>query len=255
MTVVAVPVRWVDAAGKSASTQHPLTVLVVEHNEVAAGILRATLLAAGFEVVRATDADGLLQLAALRRPALVILELLMPRADGWKVLDRLCAEQTAPVIVLTELAGEEHRVRALERGAADYVTKPYSFRELVLRVHSVIRPPGRWPAPSAADAVLVDGDLRVELATGRVCRQADELALTARERALLVCFLLHRGRVFTRGDLLQLVWNWRFGDESTVTVRVRRLREKIEVDASHPRRLLTVWGVGYRYALAAAPAR
>jgi DNA-binding response OmpR family regulator len=153
-----------------------------------------------------------------------------------------------PIIMLTALGAESDRVVGLERGADDYVTKPFSPRELVLRVQSVLR---RSSAGSAADvpsgAALSDGDLAVDLPARRVTRAGQELALTGREYDLLVFFLRNSGIAFSREQLLEQVWGWTFGDQSTVTVHVRRLREKVEPNPGRPSRLVTVWGVGYRW--------
>jgi DNA-binding response OmpR family regulator len=134
-------------------------------------------------------------------------------------------------------------------GADDYVTKPFSPRELTLRVASVLRRAGGTPA--AEPETLRDGDLEVDVAA-RVARLAGaELALTVREFDLLAFLLRNPGRAFSRAELLERVWGWTFGDQSTVTVHVRRLREKVEADPAAPARIVTVWGVGYRYEAAA----
>jgi DNA-binding response OmpR family regulator len=147
--------------------------------------------------------------------------------------------------MLTALGEESDRLAGLELGADDYVTKPFSPRELVLRVQSVLRRAARIPEPSAER--LTDGQLEVD-APRRVARlRGRELALTVREFDLLMFFMRHPGRAFRRAELLEGVWDWTFGDQSTVTVHVRRLREKIEEDPAAPRRIVTVWGVGYRY--------
>jgi DNA-binding response OmpR family regulator len=148
-----------------------------------------------------------------------------------------------PVVMLTALGEEADRVVGLEVGADDYVTKPFSPRELVLRVKSVLR----RTAPPAEDEVLRDGDLVAD--TGRRIAEIGgmPLALTVREFDLLEFLLRHPGKAWSRVQLLEKVWGWQFGDQSTVTVHVRRLREKIEVDPANPKRLLTAWGVGYRY--------
>ena len=153
-----------------------------------------------------------------------------------------------PVVMLTALGEEADRVLGLELGADDYVTKPFSPRELVLRVQSVLRR-RRGPAAGAGRRRSRDGDLMVDVgAPGRPPAAAAPLALTVREFDLLVvpACATRAGRS-RRAELLEAVWGWTFGDQSTVTVHVRRLREKIEDDPADPQRILTVWGVGYRY--------
>jgi DNA-binding response OmpR family regulator len=152
--------------------------------------------------------------------------------------------------MLTARGDEEDRVLGLRLGADDYVTKPFSPRELVLRVESVLRRASRPDAaedPNVADAVLSDGDLRVDLNRHEVWRDGEPLALTGREFDLLVFLMRNPGVAYSREDLLRAVWGWDFGDQSTVTVHVRRLRTKVEPDPAAPVRLVTVWGVGYRW--------
>jgi DNA-binding response OmpR family regulator len=148
--------------------------------------------------------------------------------------------------MLTALGSETDRVVGLERGADDYVTKPFSPRELVLRVDSVLRRAGERAGGGARGAVA-DGDLVVDSTEHTATLAGHRLSLTSREFDLLRFFLSHPGQAFSRDELLQRVWGWSFGDQSTVTVHVRRLREKVEADPTHPVRLATVWGVGYRW--------
>jgi DNA-binding response OmpR family regulator len=172
---------------------------------------------------------------------------MMPGMDGLEVCRRLRRDTpNLPVVMLTALGEESDRVMGLEVGADDYVTKPFSPRELVLRIRSVLR---RTVAPvvSPASATLADGDLTAD--TGRrIARLGGQvLSLTVREFDLLVFLMRHPARAWSRAELLDKVWGWQFGDHSTVTVHVRRLREKIETDPASPRRILTAWGIGYRY--------
>ncbi len=225
-------------------------VLVVEDDPVVSDVVRRYLEQDGSRV--RIEADGLAALAAVdaERPDLVILDLMLGGLDGLEVCRRLRREQPGlPVVMLTALGEESDRVLGLEVGADDYVTKPFSPRELVLRVRSVLRRTG--PVVPPRPGLLRDGDLVAD--TGR--RSAElagrPLGLTAREFELLAFLLRNPGRAWSRAELLDRVWGWRFGDQSTVTVHVRRLREKIEVDPAAPARLVTVWGVGYRYEAAA----
>ena len=205
----------------------------------------------GHEVIeRANGIDGL-EAARSENPDLVVLDLMMPGMDGLTVCQELRKTSSVPVIMLTALGEESDRVVGLEYGADDYVTKPFSPRELALRVAGVLRRSRHenTPAPTGLTELVnaVDGDLRLDLAARSVTRSAVPLALTVREFDLLAFLLGHRGQVFTRAELMEHVWGWTFGDESTVTVHVRRLREKIEPDPANPVRVVTVWGVGYRY--------
>ncbi|NHC12493.1 response regulator transcription factor [Motilibacter deserti] len=231
-------------------------VLVVDDDETVAGVVVDYLRRAGFDTVHVTD--GLSALAAAAptagpAPDLVILDVMLPGLDGIEVCRRLRAvEPACPVIMLTALGEEEDRVLGLEVGADDYVTKPFSPRELVLRVESVLRRARPLPAQRPAGR-LAGGPVEVELEGRRAFRHGVELALTVREFDLLVHLLSHPDRAFSREDLLQQVWGWTFGDQSTVTVHIRRLREKVENDPSRPELIQTVWGVGYRWS-AGAPA-
>ncbi|GIF23563.1 DNA-binding response OmpR family regulator [Actinoplanes tereljensis] len=219
-------------------------VLVVDDDPTVSDVVRRYLEQDGCRVRLA--ADGLAALAAVEedQPDLVVLDLMMPGLDGLEVCRRLRHRRPdLPVVMLTALGEEADRVVGLEVGADDYVTKPFSPRELVLRVRSVLR----RSTPAAEPALLVDGDLTAD--TGRrIARLGDRpLALTVREFDLLVFLLRNPARAWSRAELLEQVWGWQFGDQSTVTVHVRRLREKIEADPAEPRRILTAWGVGYRY--------
>jgi DNA-binding response OmpR family regulator len=227
-------------------------VLVVEDDPTVSDVVCRYLERAGFSVTSASDGAQALAAVAGSPPDLVILDLMLPGIDGLEVCRRLRRDSAGlPVIMLTALGEETDRVLGLQVGADDYVTKPFSPRELVLRVQSVLR---RVAGPAAAPfgpSVLTDGDLVVDTGRRVVHRDGAELALTVREFDLLAYLMRHPGQVFRREELLESVWGWSFGDQSTVTVHVRRLREKVEEDPAAPRRIVTVWGVGYRYERAA----
>jgi DNA-binding response OmpR family regulator len=220
-------------------------VLVVDDDPTVSDVVRRYLERAGLAVALAADGPAALATFDAQRPDLVVLDLMLPGIDGLEVCRRMRSRDgDVPVVMLTALGEEADRVTGLELGADDYVTKPFSPRELVLRVQSVLR---RSVRPAAGPETLADGDLTVDVAR-RIARRAGvELALTVREFDLLVFLLRNQGRAFTREQLLEAVWGWTFGDQSTVTVHVRRLREKVEEDPADPRRIVTVWGVGYRY--------
>ncbi|HEV8173522.1 MAG TPA: response regulator transcription factor [Actinoplanes sp.] len=222
-------------------------VLVVDDDPTVSDVVRRYLEQDGFRVRLAADGLAALAAVAAETPDLVVLDLMLGGIDGLEVCRRLRRElPDLPVVMLTALGEEADRVVGLEVGADDYVTKPFSVRELVLRVRSVLR----RAAPSTEDnrpVLLRDGDLTAD--TGRRIAELGgrPLALTVREFDLLEFLMRHPARAWSRAQLLEQVWGWRFGDQSTVTVHVRRLREKIEADPAVPIRLLTVWGVGYRY--------
>ena len=202
------------------------------------------LRAGGHSVIEVGDGEAALAAAHDDRVDLVVLDLMLPGIDGLEVCRRLRAHDELPIIMLTALGSETDRVIGLERGADDYVTKPFSPRELVLRVDSVLRRVGERRHPAA---VVVDGDLLVDPARHLATVAGNELQLTVREFDLLRFLAANPGVAYSREDLLREVWGWSFGDQSTVTVHVRRLREKVERDPTRPARLLTVWGVGYRW--------
>jgi len=221
-------------------------VLVVDDDPTVREVVVSYLRAGGHEVVETPDGETALVEADRLPPDLVVLDLMLPGIDGLEVCRRLRADGgRVPVIMLTALGSETDRVLGLELGADDYVTKPFSPRELALRVDGVLRRTAE-PEP-VATALLTDGDLVVDPVRHEALRDGEVLALTGREFDLLRFLLAHPGQAFSREDLLQQVWGWSFGDQSTVTVHVRRLREKVEDDPNRPRRLVTVWGVGYRW--------
>jgi DNA-binding response OmpR family regulator len=221
-------------------------VLVVDDDETVRDVVRRYLEVAGFTVDVAGDgAEGLARFSA-REPDLVVLDVMMPGINGLEVCKRLRQVSQVPIVMLTALGEEENRIAGLQLGADDYVTKPFSPKELALRVASVLRR-ARMPRPEPAAAELVDGNLRLQMTARTATLDGRELPLTTREFDLLAFFLGHPGVAYSRADLLEKVWGWDFGDQSTVTVHVRRLREKIEREPAKPTRVATVWGVGYRY--------
>lgn len=222
-------------------------VLVVDDDPTVAEVVTGYLERAGFAVEHA--ADGLAALACAERswPDLVVLDLMLPGLDGLEVCRRLRAAGPVPVVMLTARGDEDDRIAGLELGADDYVTKPFSPRELVLRVESVLRRGRGASAASPAQPVLGGGGVALDPGTRRASKDGRELALTLREFDLLAHFLRHPGLALGREELMRDVWGWDFGDLSTVTVHVRRLRAKIEDDPGMPRLIQTVWGVGYRF--------
>ena len=220
-------------------------VLVVDDDHTVREVVVSYLRAGGHEVTECADGESALKSLRDQPADLVVLDLMLPGIDGLEVCRRLRETSEVPVIMLTALGSETDRVVGLEIGADDYVTKPFSPRELVLRVDSVLRRVERSGRPP--EETVVDGDLVVDPKRHVATLAGNRLSLTGREFDLLRFLVGHPGVAFSRDELLQQVWGWSFGDQSTVTVHVRRLREKVEADPTRPVRLCTVWGVGYRW--------
>ena len=221
-------------------------VLVVEDEESYSDALAYMLRKEGFEVAIAADGNTALTEFDRNGADIVLLDLMLPGIPGTEVCRQIRATSSVPVIMVSAKDDEVDKVVGLELGADDYVTKPFSPRELALRVDSVLRRAGVGQEPEPA-GVLTDGDLVLDTSRHEVTRAGETLALTAREFDLLRFLLAHPGTAWSREDLLGRVWGWSVGDLSTVTVHVRRLREKVETDPKQPARLVTVWGVGYRW--------
>ena len=221
------------------------SVLVVDDDITVADVVRRYLERAGHHVTLVENVEQALRHVADTPPDLVVLDVMLPGIDGLEVCRRLRRDSAIPVIMLTSLGEEENRIAGLQLGADDYVTKPFSPRELALRVDSVLR--RSRATATAAPRTLTDGDLTLDAKARKATLRGAELPLTSREFDLIEFFLTHPGKAFTREQLLEQVWGWSFGDQSTVTVHVRRLREKVETTPARPTRITTVWGVGYRY--------
>ena len=223
-------------------------VLVVDDDPTVADVVGRYLTREGFTVDSVGDGAEAVARAAAALPDVVVLDLMLPGLDGLEVCRRLRAVAPIPVIMLTARGEESDRVMGLDLGADDYITKPFSPRELTARVKSVLRrAAGPLAAAPAGPSLLRAGELEVDV-PAREARVSGTVAnLTQREFELLVFLIRHRRQAFTRERLLEEVWGYTFGDTSTVTVHVRRLREKIEADPSRPRWIRTVWGVGYRF--------
>ncbi len=224
------------------------TILVVDDEPNILEVVGLYLSQEGYRVVSAVDGAAALDAAHRQRPDLVILDLMLPGMGGLEVCRALQADASPhlPIIMLTARGSETDRVVGLELGADDYVVKPFSPRELVARVKAVLRRTAA-PTPNGAKALVFDG-LRIEPATRVVVVDGEPVTLTAREFDLLLFLAQHPNQVFTRDQLMDHVWGYEVaGDTSTVTVHVRRLREKVEVDPTNPRHVLTVWGVGYKF--------
>lgn len=236
------------ADGPAAYPDRVYTVLVADDDPTVRQVLGDYLRRAGLDVVAVADGASALH-AAQQGVDLAVLDVMMGAPDGLEVCRRLRQQPSTaqlPIIVLTALGDEIDRITGFETGADDYVAKPFSPRELVLRVLSVLRRSAS-AGPAAPSEQRTDGDLVLDVAARRAWRAGQPLHLTSREQDLLLFWLDHPGQVFSRDELMRRVWGWSFGDLSTVTVHVRRLREKVELDPSAPVRLVTVWGAGYRW--------
>jgi DNA-binding response OmpR family regulator len=230
-------------------TEAPSRVLVVDDDPTVSEVVARYLERDGYTVETVADGRTALDRALAEPPDLVVLDLMLPGIDGLEVCRRLRALAPVPIVILTARGQENDRIVGLDLGADDYVAKPFSTKELVARVRAVLRRARGPLAPSGPDApsVYADGDLEVDVAARQARLAGAVVSLTAREFELLAFLVRHPGRAFRREELLEGVWGYRYGDTSTVTVHVRRLREKIEPDPSAPVRIATVWGVGYRW--------
>ncbi len=221
-------------------------VLVVEDDPTVREVAVSYLEAAGFIVSTANDGYAAMEAVATVRPDLIVLDRMLPGIDGAEVCRRIRAGTTVPIIMLTALGSTEDRITGLEAGADDYLTKPFSPRELVLRAQSILR---RSVTELTPEAPFELGEFSLDPSARVIARNGEVLALSTREFDLFAFLLKHPRQAFSRQQLLKAVWHWDFGDLSTVTVTVRRVREKIENDPANPLILVTVWGVGYRLAL------
>ncbi len=226
------------------------TVLVVDDERNLVELVQRYLEREGFSVITASDGLAALDLARTRGPDLVVLDLMLPGLDGLEVCRRLRQFSDAYVLMLTAKAEEVDKIVGLSVGADDYVTKPFSPRELVARVKAMLRRPRVGAGLSAEPEVPPPrqfGDLVIDEARHEVTRRGEAIPLTTREFALLVALASHPGRVFTRAQLLERVWGDEYYDDHVVDVHVANLRKKLEDDPAHPRFVETVRGVGYRF--------
>jgi DNA-binding response OmpR family regulator len=220
-------------------------ILVVDDEPRVVEVVANYLERDGYRVEIARDGEAARRLLAEFRPDLVVLDIMLPVSSGIEVLKDIRRQGDLPVILLTALAGEADRVAGLELGADDYVVKPFSPRELVARVRSVMR----RTAPKPVSGPLAFEGLLIDVFSRQVSVEGSRTDLTAKEFDLLVFLASHPKQVFSRGQLLEEVWDSSadFQDPATITVHIRRLRQKIERDPQNPRWLATVWGVGYRF--------
>ncbi len=227
-------------------------ILVVDDEPQICDVVELYLRREGFEVETANDGETALQAVEHNPPDLVVLDVMMPKVNGLEVTRLIHERFNIPIIMLTSRGEEADKIVGLEIGADDYVVKPFSPKELVVRVKAVLRRAGTM-AVETKFATMQAGDLRIDTTTRLVTVKGQVVTLTVKEFDLLWFLASHPGQVFSRDQLLDQVWGYDFyGDSGTVTVLVRRLREKIEADPANPQYLLTVWGVGYKFARVSA---
>ena len=226
------------------------SVLIVEDEKMIVDLLRFNL-AQEYEVLTAYDGETGLSLAQERRPDIILLDVMLPKMDGFEVCRLLRAQgDHVPVIILTAREEEDDKVKGLELGADDYITKPFSMRELKARVKANIRRTAMQQPEPAEGAMAAGGGLTINPENYQVFKNGEPVDLTQREYELLTFLASHPGKVYSRIDLMEQVWNYGYvgSDVRTVDVTVRRLREKIEDDPASPAIILTRRGVGYYFA-------
>jgi DNA-binding response OmpR family regulator len=222
------------------------TVLVVDDEPIVREVVVRYLEQEGFHTLQAADGDAARELLEREEPSIVVLDLMLPGTDGLALCRWIRGHSQLPVIMVTALGEESDRLTGLELGADDYLTKPFSPKELVARVKAVLRR-SQNGTPKAERIEIAD--LSIDAGRRQATRRGEPLALTALEFDLLWFLAGHPNRVFTRRELMNHVWGYSSAlDTGTVTVHVRRLRAKVEDDPAHPRHLETVWGSGYRFA-------
>jgi DNA-binding response OmpR family regulator len=224
------------------------SILIVEDEPSIAEVVSLYLQRAGFQTRHAPDGKTAMTLVEQQTPELAVIDIMLPEIDGLSLTRWLRDRSNVPIILLTARRDEVDRIAGLEMGADDYVVKPFSPQELVSRVRAVLRRTGREQGDFGADQILTFENLSIDPRSRTVTLAGKEIMLTAREFDMLYLLASHPRQVYTRDQLLERVWGGsEYIDPGTVTVHVRRLREKIEADPSSPGRILTVWGVGYKF--------
>lgn len=222
-------------------------VLIVEDDRNLLDTLKYNLSKEGYEVITAVDGAEALEVARQEKPDLIILDVMLPHLSGFEVCRILRKEMTTPIIMLTAKTEETDKIVGLEIGADDYMTKPFSLRELLARVRAMLRRAKMVETQPVEEALLKVGDIQINVARHQALKGTTMLELTPKEFDLLAFLAKNRGFVFNRDQLLQKVWGYDFaGDTRTVDVHIRWLRQKIEVDPDNPRHLITVRGTGYK---------
>jgi len=228
-------------------------ILVVDDEHTLQETIAFQLTRQGYEVVTSADGEDALEQARAHHPDLIILDIMLPKLDGFEVCRILRQEMNTPILMLTARDDEIDRVVGLEVGADDYLTKPFSMRELLARVKALLRRVRLIKEESKVvneekPEVLLFNELVIDLDRHEIRRNNEVISLKPKEYELLICLAKHPGRVYTREMLLEQIWGWEYiGDSRTVDVHIRWLREKIEADPSHPKHLITVRSAGYRF--------
>ena len=233
---------------ETASAEHPeATVLVVEDEPSLAETIQYSLETDGFRVALAPDGNVAIDLFRSERPSLVLLDLMLPNLSGLDVVRLIRSESNVPIVIVTAKDSEADKVAGLELGADDYVTKPFSMRELTSRVRAHLRRVEMGSAQEVPE-ILTGGPVKMDLGRHEVAIRGELVPLPPKEFELLETFLFRKGRLLTRDYLIETVWGPDyFGDTKTLDVHVKRLRQKVEPDPHHPVHLVTVRGLGYRF--------
>jgi len=228
-------------------------ILVVEDDQTLLNVLKYNLVKEGYDVLTAADGVQALDVARSNRPDLIVLDIMLPKLDGFEVCRILRREMTTPILMLTAKAEETDKVVGLELGADDYMTKPFSMREFLARVKAMLRRADMMkvaasPVKDLIPSSIKVGEIEVDLARHTVSRSGTPIDLSPKEFDLLGFLVKNKEQVFTRDQLLEKVWGYDYaGDTRTVDVHIRWLRQKIEVDPANPKHLLTVRGIGYKF--------
>ncbi len=223
------------------------TILVVEDDKTLLDVLKYNLNKEGYNIITAIDGDQALEAARSQKPDLIVLDIMLPRLNGFEVCRILRKDMTVPILMLTAKSEEVDKIIGLEIGADDYMTKPFSVRELLARIKALLRRAKVVETKEAGEAILSLGNLEIDISRRRATLSGMILNVTQKEFDLLAFLARNRGLVFSREQLLEKVWGYDYaGGTRTVDVHIRWLREKIETNPANPKRLITVRGIGYK---------
>jgi two-component system, OmpR family, response regulator len=227
-------------------------ILIVEDDTTLLDVLKYNLEKEGFEVVTAGDGVKALEEVRTEQPSMIILDIMLPNMDGYEVCRIVRSEMTVPILMLTAKAGEIDKVVGLEIGADDYMTKPFSTRELMARIRALLRRSVITRETTAEDVetvpTLKSGNLELDISRHEARVDNRNIDLSPKEFDLLAYLMKHKGKVYNRDFLLKQIWDYEYsGDSRTIDVHIRWLRKKIEIDPDHPERIITLRGVGYKF--------